>query len=91
MKKDLGKVTSAYCFNAGNSLVVPWSLSVTAMVMLLPSAATVILAMLISLPSRLSVSSKEFFPMRLTETLVIRDRPCRVRRCRRVSRYRTPR
>ena len=65
----------AYCFFASNWLVVPCSVSVTATVRVLPSGDTVFLAMPITFPSRLSVSSKEFLPVRLTDTLVVPGSP----------------
>ncbi len=41
-RKVAGNLTAVYCFSATNWLVVPRSLSVIAMVMVLPSGATVI-------------------------------------------------
>src|SRR5271167_4391725 len=67
--------TPAYCFLASNWLVVSCSLSVIATVMVLPSADTVMRTTLITFPSRLSVSSKEFFPVRFTDTLVVPGSP----------------
>jgi hypothetical protein len=64
-----------YCFFASNWLVVPCSVSVTATVKVLPSGDTVFLAIPITFPSRLSVSSKEFLPVRLTDTLVVPGSP----------------
>src|SRR5262249_27019109 len=64
-----------YCFFASNWLVVPCKVSVTATVKVLPSGDTVFLTTLITFPSRLSVSSKEFLSVRLTDTLVVPGSP----------------
>ena len=56
-------------------MVVPCSLPSIAMVMLWPSGATVILATLITLPSRLSVSWMAWEPGFFSETLVVPGSP----------------
>jgi hypothetical protein len=65
----------SYCLIATNWLVVPCSLSSTAMVSFLPSADSALRWTLITLPSRLSVSSSVFLSTSFTETLVVPGSP----------------